>query len=729
MKIVFFLTIFVLLFFPKYDCFAQDGENLEGLESLLFQEIPSVSSIGFFEMERSKAPVYSMVFSKEQLEKYSARSIHELLDMYAVGVNTAYHFFGSLIGHRGIQIDSNAKTVFMYGGVNLNQRFHFGYTTPLDMPLMGDIEKIEVINGPGAITQGSGAINGIINVIPKNGADNPGVDLMMEHGFVDNLNKVECSYGKDYKEGDLFFYFGIVGANGYRPDWDDSVLMGVDGATPRWAEGVPYRFRAKKLEPVSYKATLNWNHGNFSFLAYYTNSNVTPLHDPQYYMNTMDNSGTTLPSDTWDGQSGVWRQQQLVFRPNYTLELNATDEIELESHVQLVSSGRYDESIEAYTQLWANNSTELEYFLKPVYKTTRIDKHNLAAGFSLSKRYFYDKDPFFGDDFDLIGESNLAFSEDSLESYGDFFNWLEYSIFCEDQISITDALTLIVGGRFDSVEYAHKHLLGSDLDENSYWEILPRLAVAYELRPGHVVRASYQKGFRHPDVNNQKTVNSELAPVKSETVDSFEVGYSGELSNRTKLDTNMFFNTFTDTIGWASSVDPEQPGFGNLTEEFSSIGGEVILKADLPGNFTYNLGYAFARPFDFPENIQSSSIQRGIMEVDGNRNTFARYPKHQIKTNLTRKFFDDKLTAHTSFIYTTAVKDMLNQNVQSNYRKDRYQLDVSLSCQVRKNFELQLILKNLTRCPYGRPAWSASTDSLGVGNGEATYYLVGRIEL
>ncbi|MFA5156936.1 MAG: TonB-dependent receptor [Candidatus Omnitrophota bacterium] len=726
-----FLSLFCCFFGFQNASAAAGAPNVVATEDLLFMEIPTVSSVGFFDIERSKSPVYSQIFSQDQLKIYTARSINELLDMYAVGVSTSYHFFGSLIGQRGISIDSNAKTAFLYGGVNLNQRFHFGYVTPLDVPLMGDIDKIEVVNGPGAITQGSGAINGIINVIPKTGATNPGIKLTAEHGFVDNLDKIEGSYGKVYDNGNLFFYFGVVEADGYHPDWDSSQLTTQDGVTPKWVNGVPEAYKAKKFEPASYKLTLNWNHKDFGLLVYYADSFVTPLHDPQYFLNTMDANRNSIPTNLWSGQVGSWRQQQLVIRPNYNIKLSPKEEIDIESHVQFINSGRWDRSIDKYVELWANSSSELEYFLKPVFKTTRFDKHNLAAGISLSKRYFYDKDPFFGGNFDLNGDSRLAYADSYLASNGDFFNWLETSVFSEDQIRLTDALTLIAGIRYDAVYYGQKDMLGTRLTNLLYQEFLPRLAVAYELKGGHIIKASYQKGFRHPDVNNQKTVNSELAPVKSETMDSLEAGYSGTLAKGLKLDVNAFFNTFKDTIGWASSVDPEQPGFGNLTKPFSTLGGEIILKLDLPGDFQYNLGYGFVEPYNFPESAQLSAVQKGIIEVTEDRKEFTRYPSHQIKTNITKKFFKGKLTTHLSYIYTTAPDEMDPTGgamIHPNFKKDRNQLDISLVYKVRENFDLQFIGKNLTQCVAGRPAWSASADATNPGIEVATYYLIANLK-
>ena len=151
--------------------------TLEELLDIPFEELVNieVSSVGFFDTAASKAPGYSYIITAEEIEKSPGRNLSDIIEMKVPGMTTGGHErHGPLIGTRGIFIDNNAKTMVMLDEQQINQRSHFGYTAGLLSPLLGDVRQAEVILGPGAILHGSGALNGFINLLPKNGKDNPG---------------------------------------------------------------------------------------------------------------------------------------------------------------------------------------------------------------------------------------------------------------------------------------------------------------------------------------------------------------------------------------------------------------------------------------------------------------------------------------------------------------------------------------------------------------------------
>ena len=144
-------------------------------ELLLYYDVEELYSVSFFKTEARKAPGYSYVITGEQIEQSPSRTLNDVIAMRIPGMTTGGHErHGPLIGTRGIFIDNNAKTMVMLDGQQINQRAHFGYTSGLLSPLLGDLRQVEVILGPGAILHGSGALNGFINLIPNNGQENPG---------------------------------------------------------------------------------------------------------------------------------------------------------------------------------------------------------------------------------------------------------------------------------------------------------------------------------------------------------------------------------------------------------------------------------------------------------------------------------------------------------------------------------------------------------------------------
>lgn len=148
------------------------------LEDLMSIEVVSVSKT---EQKLSHAASAVFVITQEDIRRSGAGSIPDLLRMVP-GVNVA-------------QIDSDATAVSVRG---FNRRFGnkllvlvdgrsvytptFGgvFWDVLDLPLE-DIDRIEIIRGPGGSVWGANAVNGVINIITKKASDTRGA-LVVDGG-------------------------------------------------------------------------------------------------------------------------------------------------------------------------------------------------------------------------------------------------------------------------------------------------------------------------------------------------------------------------------------------------------------------------------------------------------------------------------------------------------------------------------------------------------------------
>ncbi len=143
----------------------------ESLEDLMSINVTSVSKKAE-KLSQTASAVF--VITQEDIRRSAATNLPDLLRMVP-GVDVA-------------QIDSNAWAISVRG---LNQRFsnellvlvdgrsvyttEFGgvYWDSLDLPLE-DIERIEVIRGPGGSAWGANAVNGVVNIITKKTSDTLG---------------------------------------------------------------------------------------------------------------------------------------------------------------------------------------------------------------------------------------------------------------------------------------------------------------------------------------------------------------------------------------------------------------------------------------------------------------------------------------------------------------------------------------------------------------------------
>lgn len=149
---------------------AQDdaGANLfsSSLEDLTQMQI-SVSSFARKAQDVNKTPAAVYVITQEQIEHSAANSIPDLLRMVpgiqvaqinaSIWAVTARGFNNQFENKLLVLVDGRTIYSEIFAGVNWDE---------IDLPLE-DLERIEVVRGPGASMWGTSAANGVINIITK----------------------------------------------------------------------------------------------------------------------------------------------------------------------------------------------------------------------------------------------------------------------------------------------------------------------------------------------------------------------------------------------------------------------------------------------------------------------------------------------------------------------------------------------------------------------------------
>src|SRR5258707_10106538 len=81
------------------------------------------------------------------------------------------------ISARGFNSTSANKLLVLIDGRTVYTPLFSGVFWDVQQVTLADIDRIEVISGPGATLWGANAVNGVINVITKDAKDTPGVAL------------------------------------------------------------------------------------------------------------------------------------------------------------------------------------------------------------------------------------------------------------------------------------------------------------------------------------------------------------------------------------------------------------------------------------------------------------------------------------------------------------------------------------------------------------------------
>ena len=169
---------------------AADLEQMS-IEELANVEITSVSK----RAERlSQAPAAVYVISRDDIRRSGALNVPEVLRLapnLQVAQRNSADYVISARGFNGINV--NNKLLVLIDGRSvysplLSQVFWDSQEMMLD-----DIERIEVISGPGGVLWGANAVNGVINIITRSAADSAGISVSAAGGPFDR--KLSLRYG------------------------------------------------------------------------------------------------------------------------------------------------------------------------------------------------------------------------------------------------------------------------------------------------------------------------------------------------------------------------------------------------------------------------------------------------------------------------------------------------------------------------------------------------------
>ena len=193
----------------------------------------------------SRTPAAIYVITEEDIRRSGATSLPEALRL-APGVEVAQ--IDSVkwsIGIRGFGSRLSRAVLVVVDGRTVYSPLYAGVYWEVQDTLMEDVDRIEIIRGPGATIWGPNAVNGVINIITKNSKDTHG-DLIsagggneqrflnLRHGGGNGTNFNYRVYGKAFTRGPEFhpdhqnFDDWQMGQGGFRMDWD---LQGGDTAT------------------------------------------------------------------------------------------------------------------------------------------------------------------------------------------------------------------------------------------------------------------------------------------------------------------------------------------------------------------------------------------------------------------------------------------------------------------------------------------------------------------
>jgi len=162
--------------------------------------------------EADKTPASVTLITREMIAESGARKLDKLLDIYVPNLIRLEVAGGSgpKVGLRGIVGGRNHKTLLLVNGRVTNQRTIYGAVAERFLPLLGDIESIEVVRAPGSSVHGPGAINGVISIRTWGQSATDGLETRVQQGFVEGYSLGEVRFARTFgTDSRVAAYYGI----------------------------------------------------------------------------------------------------------------------------------------------------------------------------------------------------------------------------------------------------------------------------------------------------------------------------------------------------------------------------------------------------------------------------------------------------------------------------------------------------------------------------------------
>lgn len=409
-------------------------------------------------MNGDYVPGMVTVLHGDHLEALGVQTVAEALSLVP-GIQLARIISGEpSVKVRGLAFPFNAGNIqVMLNSIALS-RESSGINSSVLLTPVAQVDRIEVIRGPGSSIYGDFAMAGVVNILTKDSGGR------LFAGGGDDESK---SGGGHYTYRNKENSFGLGLNVSVTDDGENAAMTGTN----------PDEERSTGVFTFDYK--------NFSFTAEgvkRSNDHNRPQSGP------LQASGPPQPSDA-SGQNRLsYTEKSWAMEGSQVFELGKS--ANLEAHLTYLHNDEDSDDPREF------NGDRLKAGLDMKWEPWAAHQLFMSCSYTRS-----DIDDAF--DRGPPGKGPLEISSVDRRNY---------SLSIQDQVTLSDRLTVTLGARFDNYDDVGEHLT-------------PRLAGVYRLGEHHVVKAQYSEGFRAPTFWELYRTGEVNETLDFETIETTELAY------------------------------------------------------------------------------------------------------------------------------------------------------------------------------------------------------------
>ena len=175
---------------------AQNDLSSADLKKLSVEELMNirVSLVSRIPQPLTQAASAIQVVTGEEIKRSGATNIPDALRLFPNLQVAQFNSGAWIIGARGFNTTFSNKLLVMIDGRTIYTPLFGGVVWDLQNVMLEDIDRIEVVSGPGGTMWGANAVNGVINIVTKKASETQGAYVSATTGnFL--RNNFEARYG------------------------------------------------------------------------------------------------------------------------------------------------------------------------------------------------------------------------------------------------------------------------------------------------------------------------------------------------------------------------------------------------------------------------------------------------------------------------------------------------------------------------------------------------------
>ena len=503
------------------------------VEDLMNVEVTSVTRHPEKLIEAASA---IQVITQEDIRRSGATSIPEALrlaDNLQVAQKNSHDW---AISARGFNTALANKLLVMIDGRTVYTPLYSGVFWDVQDYVLADIDRIEVISGPGGTLWGANAVNGVINIITKSAKDTQGLYVQAGGGSRPE-DLADVRYGGALNPDTQFRFYGKYFERG------PEVLANGDSSSDAWRQGRG-GFRVDSDASAIDKLTVQ--------------GDVYEGHENEQAGGTSDTSGENVLgrwsrriSDTSDLGLQTYVDRTYTSNPAAPLIVNG---------LEFAGPGIFQDELTTY-------DVDFQHRL-------RIGTANSVV-WGLGFRYSHDV---------VSNAPSLAFLPPTLDR--DL-----YSLFAQDEIALRPDLSLTVGSKLERNDYT-----GFEVEPNVRLSWLLNSNQALWSAISRAVRTPSRIDQDFSEAAPPHFVILEGgSDFKSESVVAYELGYRVQFDQQLSASVSSFFNHYNDVRSTTITPATLLPFFFANGLEGDTYGLEFTSNYQATDTWSLHAGYTLLK--------------------------------------------------------------------------------------------------------------------------------------